>query len=757
MKITVPRAASIIGFIGILACQVAAQTATVNLSATKQIIKGFGGINHPVWYSDLNASERDLCFGNGPGQMGLTVLRIWVSDNPNQWALELPTAKRAIALGAIVFATPWNPPSSMTITVNGRKHINPASYAAYAKHLNDFVTYMRTNGVELYAISVQNEPDYAEEWTEWSPQEGLDFIKGHADKINCRLMTPESFQYRKNIYDPILNDADALSKVDIFGTHLYGTQVSAFPYPLFKQKGAGKELWMTEVYTDSKNDANLWNLALDAGLHIHNAMVEGEFQTYVWWPLRRYYALIHDGQGGHNNPTVAAAGTVTKRGHVFAQFSKFVRPGYVRVEATKSPTTDVYVSAYKKGDDVVAVLVNKSASAKTITLAVAGTKVKTWERYVTSASKNVAKETSIADADGTFQITLEAQSLTTLAGVAELGIPTVALTTPASNTVFTAPATIHITATASDADGTIAKVEFYSGTTKLGEDATAPYAYDWQNVAAGSYEITAVATDNVGNKATSSIANVKVNIPQGPYSGIVHPIPGIIQAEHFDVGGNGVAYNDDSPGSAVTPTVNFRSNEDVDIENCTDVGAGYNLGYAMAGEWLEYTVNVHTAGIYDLDLRVACDGEGRTLSVTMDGSAIASNIAIPNTRAWQAWTTTTVRGISLKAGQQVLRITIGATNYVNINYVQFKADIPTGIESAKFKNEISIYPNPFKDHLFVEGNEEFRFAIYSLSGENMSEGIGHHNQALGNDLAPGFYMLEVNHRGQVNRFKIHKF
>ena len=97
---------------------------------------------------------------------------------------------------------------------------------------------------------------------------------------------------------------------------------------------------MTEVYTDSENDANLWNLAMDAAVHIHNAMVEGEFQAYVWWPLRRYYALIHDGNGGHGNSTVAAAGTVTKRGFVFAQFSKFVRPGYVRVDATKSPTTD---------------------------------------------------------------------------------------------------------------------------------------------------------------------------------------------------------------------------------------------------------------------------------------------------------------------------------------------------------------------------------------------------------------------------------
>ena len=56
----------------------------------------------------------------------------------------------------------------------------------------------------------------------------------------------------------------------------------------------------------------------------------------------------------------------------------------------------------------------------------------------------------------------------------------------------------------------------------------------------------------------------------------------------------------------------FRMDEDVDIENCTDAGAGYNIGFATAGEWLEYTVDVTKPGTYDLDLRVACNGADRT-------------------------------------------------------------------------------------------------------------------------------------------------
>jgi hypothetical protein len=249
--------------------------------------------------------------------------------------------------------------------------------------------------------------------------------------------------------------------------------------------------------------------------------------------------------------------------------------------------------------------------------------------------------------------------------------PTVTITQPTSAT-FLAPATIPISATAAKTGGTISKVEFYNGTTKLGEDLTSPYSYTWTNVANGSYTITAVATDNSGNKTTSSAVAIKVNIPQAPYNSTPHPIPGTIQLEEFDVGGNGFAYLDDSPSSSVTPTVNFRSDEDVDIENCTDVGGGYNIGFATAGEWLEYSVDVEKPGTYDLDFRVACNGATRTVSVSMDGKTIANNIAIPNTGGWQTWTTTTVKNIDLKAGKQILRVTIGATDYVNLNYVTFK-------------------------------------------------------------------------------------
>ena len=89
--------------------------------------------------------------------------------------------------------------------------------------------------------------------------------------------------------------------------------------------------------------------------------------------------------------------------------------------------------------------------------------------------------------------------------------PTVAITAPVNNSIYEAPASITITATAEDTDGTISKVEFYNGDVKLGEDNTSPYTYTWANVVQGEYTITAVATDNGGAKKTSVAKIIKVN------------------------------------------------------------------------------------------------------------------------------------------------------------------------------------------------------------------------------------------------------
>lgn len=394
-------------FIGPGVTEVSAADANINLNAERQVIRGFGGMNHPAWIGDLTAPQRETAFGNGQNQLGFSILRIYVDENRNNWSREVATAKRAIEHGALVIASPWNPPSSMVETFNRNgspaKRLKYNQYAAYAQHLNDFVTYMKNNGVNLYAISVQNEPDYAHEWTWWTPQEILRFMRENAGSINARVIAPESFQYLKNISDPILNDPQALRNMDILGAHLYGTQISQLPYPLFKQKGAGKELWMTEVYypNSDNNSADRWPEALGVSEHIHHSMVEGDFQAYVWWYIRRSYGPMKED------------GMISKRGYNMAHFSKFVRPGYVRIDATKSPEPNVFVSAYKGNNQVVIVAINKNNAGVNQHFVVQNGSVSQASRWVTSGSSNLQPGTDLNISGNQFWAHLPAQSVTT--------------------------------------------------------------------------------------------------------------------------------------------------------------------------------------------------------------------------------------------------------------------------------------------------------------------------------------------------------
>ena len=93
-------------------------------------------------------------------------------------------------------------------------------------------------------------------------------------------------------------------------------------------------------------------------------------------------------------------------------------------------------------------------------------------------------------------------------------LPAISITSPASGSSFSNPASITINANASDADGSVSKVEFYNGSTKLGEDATSPYTYTWANVGAGTYNVRAVVTDDRGGQATAQIT-VAVSSPSG--------------------------------------------------------------------------------------------------------------------------------------------------------------------------------------------------------------------------------------------------
>jgi alpha-tubulin suppressor-like RCC1 family protein len=136
--------------------------------------------------------------------------------------------------------------------------------------------------------------------------------------------------------------------------------------------------------------------------------------------------------------------------------------------------------------------------------------------------------------------------------------PTVTLTAPAAGAVFNAPATITLAATASDSDGSVAKVEFFQGTTKLGESTTALFTYTWSGVVPGSYILSAKATDNQGATAQSATVSITVQSAIGDTDG--NGLPDDWEIANF--GHIGVDPNADPDGDGLTNLQEYQQGTD---------------------------------------------------------------------------------------------------------------------------------------------------------------------------------------------------
>jgi hypothetical protein len=126
----------------------------------------------------------------------------------------------------------------------------------------------------------------------------------------------------------------------------------------------------------------------------------------------------------------------------------------------------------------------------------------------------------------------------------------------------------------------------------------------------------------------------------------------------------------------------------------------------------------------------------------MDGTVIANNVAIPNTTGWQAWQTVTLKNVALTAGQKVLRVTIGATDYVNLNYIEFTG-IVTSLNNESYV-DYTLFPNPFNSEGFnIQKNGSFEYSITDLSGMILENGQAENSISVGRNFKNGVYLLTL--------------
>ena len=186
---------------------------------------------------------------------------------------------------------------------------------------------------------------------------------------------------------------------------------------------------------------------------------------------------------------------------------------------------------------------------------------------------------------------------------------------------------------------------------------------------------------------TLTIGLVNANNGQTPFHGSPAPIPGIIEAEDFDRGGEGVAYHDtDSENHGGK----YRVNEGVDLEDCSE--GGFNVGWIQPGEWTEYTVRVQTTAQYTFEVRVASLSTGGTFHIEFNNKNVTGQKQFSHTDGWQNWITVSIPNVYLTAGEQVMKLVAESSGF-NVNSIKIicqavltppKVSITTPADKAKF-------------------------------------------------------------------------
>lgn len=253
--------------------------------------------------------------------------------------------------------------------------------------------------------------------------------------------------------------------------------------------------------------------------------------------------------------------------------------------------------------------------------------------------------------------------------------PQVMLDAPADGAEIEPGSEVVLRASPEDSDGLISRVLFYAGEALLAEVDVPPYETTIDSVAEGCYTVRAKAIDNLGGEAWSEEVQVAVGqCVQAPYGMVPVPAPGRIQAEHYDLGGAGLAYrdlDDTNAGTALGHT--FRTDEGVDIDYALGSEQGFFVRDFEAGEWLEYQLAPAAPGAFNIDLRARSEA-GATVSVLVDSAVVASAVSIPASSD-DGFATVRVPNKALDAGTQTLRLHVDtgslALDYLSLtSYVE---------------------------------------------------------------------------------------
>jgi GH35 family endo-1,4-beta-xylanase len=324
--------------------------------------------------------------------------------------------------------------------------------------------------------------------------------------------------------------------------------------------------------------------------------------------------------------------------------------------------------------------------------------------------------------------------------------PTISITAPENNAKLAVNTNITISATAEDTDGTVTKVEFYNGSTKLGESTSSPYSYTWNNVTEGEYSLSAYATDNSGNVAISNSVTILVG----------NPVKNLISNGELNDGTSNwnLQLNNSTQGTmTVVTNANMSGPNAMKICPTSAGDANWNVQVSQ------------TVGIT----------QGKQYVITYMAKAdVARAMATAIQEAGDPYTIYTSETVDLTTTEQefshqfiaddtdataLLKFFVGTnTSCVYIDNIAMKELIVTGnLSNTVSKVDIKVFPNPFKEDFSIDTKGNFEYTITDLHGKVVEKGSNSGNsKSIGRDLTKGMYLIQIKGEEGINTFKVTK-
>ncbi len=381
-----------------------ARSVTVTITKTQyQHITGFGAACCDGAMRPFGTDTRpvELLYGKF-SRVGLNIMRMeispnFVGDNDASWSTynwqgSVPSALYVKKHGGIVFGTPWSPPGDYKTNGtaqggksdsqgNQRGELRRDCYEKFFPWLNSYLKYMKSKGVQVDAVSIQNEPDW---WVDYSgclytPEQQLELVKNYAHMLDretykgVRLISAEPLGFDPRYSNMLLDDEVARDQIDIIAGHLYGhPPLNEMQSSAEKAAQYGKEVWMTEhsVSDNIKGRLPNWHEQLMFAEELNECMLAGG-TGYIYWYMRAHWAFVGTGETQYGPDNIE--NKLLPRGLVMSHFSKYVT-GSTRLKATTNnpnvpPAVDsgsnfpFETSAYIKGDSIIVIAIDTTGTS----------------------------------------------------------------------------------------------------------------------------------------------------------------------------------------------------------------------------------------------------------------------------------------------------------------------------------------------------------------------------------------------------------